>query len=190
MSKIHEDQYYLDGLVANNSAVVEKIYSKFSGKVKRYILNNNGTEDDAGDIFQESLIDVYNQAKYKSLQLSCPFEPFFLLVCKRKWLNQLKKKAIIPVTNNDDDLLTLSEDVFKQADELAEQQEQEKLYLKMFEKLSERCREIITLALSDEHQEKIALTLGVTYGYLRKKKSECISSLIQMIKAEKIKHHE
>jgi RNA polymerase sigma factor (sigma-70 family) len=187
LSKIHDDQYFLDGLVANNSAVVEKIYSKFSGKVKRYVTNNNGTEDDAGDIFQESLIDVYNQAKYKSLQLSCPFEPFLLLVCKRKWLNELKKRTVLQVTNNEDDLLNVGEDVFLQADELAEKQEQSQIYLKMFEKLSERCKEIITLALSDEHQEKIASQLGVTYGYLRKKKSECISSLIQMIKSEKDK---
>lgn len=184
MSKIHEDQFYIDGLLQNNHAVIQKIYDKFSGKVKSYIKNNNGTEDDAGDIFQESLIDIYNQAKYKSLKLSCPFEPFFLLVCKRKWLNHLKKKSVVSVTNNQDDLLSISEDAFLQADELAEQEEQSKLYLKMFDRLSERCREIISLALSDEHQEKIAERLGVTYGYLRKKKSECIASLMQMIKSE------
>lgn len=190
MSKIHKDQYYLDGLVQNNNAVVKEIYSKFSGKVKRYIINNSGTEDDAGDIFQESLIDIYNQAKYKKLVLSCPFEPFLLLVCKRKWLNEIKKRAILPVTNNEDDLLSVSEDVFLQADELAEKQEQSQLYLRMFKKLSDRCKEIITLSLSDEHQEKVASQLGVTYGYLRKKKSECISSLVQMIKSEMTKEHE
>lgn len=190
MSKIHKDQFYLEGLVQNNNAVIKEIYSKFSGKVIRYIINNSGTEDDAGDIFQESLIDIYNQAKYKSFELTCPFEPFLILVCKRKWLNELKKRTVLQVTNNEDDLLSISEDVFLLADELAEKQEQSQLYLRMFEKLSERCKEIITLALSDEHQEKIASQLGVTYGYLRKKKSECISSLIQMIKSEKKKNHE
>ena len=78
----------------------------------------------------------------------------------------------------------------KATDELAGKQEQSQLYLKMFKKLSERCKEIITLALSDEHQEKIASQLGVTYGYLRKKKSECVSSLVQMIKSEMAKNHE
>ncbi len=184
MSKIHEDQFYIDGLLQNNHATIQKIYDKFSGKVKSYIKNNNGTEDDAGDIFQESLIDIYNQAKYKGLQLTCPFEPFFLMVCKRKWLNYLKKKSNIQVTNNEDDLLSIGEDVFLRADQLVEEEEQSKLYVMMFEKLSERCREVISLTLTEEHQEKIAERLGVTYGYLRKKKSECIASLMQMIKSE------
>lgn len=188
--KIHKDQFYIEGLLANNSKVIEQIYSKFSGKVKRYVFANSGNEDDAGDIFQECLIDLYNQAKYKQLQLTCPFEPFFLMVCKRKWLNELKKRAVIPVTKNEEDLLNISEDVFIQAEELEQQQRQSALYLTMFEKLSERCREIITLALSDQHQEKIAEQLGVSYGYLRKKKSECLASLIQMIKTEESKSHE
>ncbi len=190
LEKIHKDQFYIEGLLANNSKVIEQIYSKFSDKVKRYISANSGNEDDAGDIFQECLIDLYNQAKYKHLKLSCPFEPFFLMVCKRKWLNELKKRAVIPVTKSEDALLNISEDVFKQAEELEQQQMQSSLYLMMFEKLSERCREIITLALSDEHQEKIAEQLGVSYGYLRKKKSECLASLTQMIKKEGIKNHE
>ncbi len=190
MEKIHKDQFYLDGLVGNDSAVISQIYSKFGNKVERYIIQNSGSTDDAGDIFQECLIDLYNQAKYKDLKLSCPFEAFFLLVCKRKWLNELKKRAVIPVTNSEDDLLNISEDVFNQAEELEEEQKQSALYLKMFEKLSERCREIISLALTNEHQEKIAEQLGVSYGYLRKKKSECTASLIQMIKTEQLKSHE
>lgn len=189
MEKTHKDQFYINGLLANDSKVIGQIYTKFADKVKRYVSANSGDEDDAGDIFQECLIDLYNQAKYKNLKLSCPFEAFFMMVCKRKWLNELKKRAVIPVTKSEDDLLNISEDVFRQADELEEQQRQSSLYLMMFEKLSERCREIITLALSDEHQEKIAEKLGVSYGYLRKKKSECLASLIQMIKTEEHKNH-
>lgn len=184
MAKQHDDQFYLEGLVANDSAVIQKIYARFSGKVKRMIINNSGTEDDAGDIFQESLIDIYNQAKYKELKLTCPFEPFFLMVCKRKWLNHLKKKSNLQVTNNDEDLLSIGEDVFLQADKLVEEEEQSKLYVTMFEKLSDRCKEIINMTLAEKHQEKIAERLNVTYGYLRKKKSECIASLMQMIKSE------
>lgn len=186
----HEDQYYIIGLLENDHKVIQKIYSRFSAKVKRYVLNNSGTEDDAGDIFQESLIDVYNQAKYKNLVLTCPFEPFFLLICKRKWLNHLKKRSTVQVTNNEEDLLSIGEDVFQLADKLLEEEAQSKLYLSVFEKLSERCKEIINLALTNEHQEKIAQQLGVSYGYLRKKKSECIAGLIQMVKSEIKKNDE
>lgn len=189
MNKTHADQFYLEGLVQNDGKIINQIYKRYAHKVKNFILKNNGSEEDAGDIFQECLMDVYNQAKYKDLKLSCPFEPFFLLVCKRKWLNQLKKKSIIPVTNNEFDLLNIGEDVFAMAERVLEEKNQVSLFVKMFEKLSEKCKEVISLSLTLKHQEQIAELLGVSYGYLRKKKSECLAHLIQSIKKEN-KHGE
>ncbi|RYG06187.1 MAG: sigma-70 family RNA polymerase sigma factor [Chitinophagaceae bacterium] len=179
--KVHEDQRYVIALVNNDVALVNEIYKKCAAKVKSFVLFNNGSADDAADIFQEALVDIYNQGKYKNLQLTCPFEPFLLLVCKRKWLNELKKKSASPVTNSEDDLLHIGEDTFEQAEVLAQQQEQTALFLKAFEKLGERCKEIIKWSMQGEAQEKVAETLGVTYGYLRKKKSECMASLVKLI---------
>ena len=109
---IHTDQRFITGLLQNDTALVREIYSRFAGKVKAYILKNNGSEDDAADIFQESLIDIYQQAQQKVLQLTCPFEPFLLLVCKRKWLNELKKRGRQGVTKDPADVYDLGEDVF------------------------------------------------------------------------------
>src|SRR5438105_2613209 len=107
---IHTDQRFINGLLQNDTLTVKEIYERFSGKVKSYILQNNGSEDDAADIFQESLIDIYHQAKSRSLQLSCPFEPFLLLVCRRKWLNELKKRGRHKVTNDTEGLSIIGED--------------------------------------------------------------------------------
>jgi RNA polymerase sigma factor (sigma-70 family) len=178
---VHQDQRYLMALINNDAGLINEIYKKTAGKVKSFIVFNNGSSADAEDIFQESLVDIYNQAKYKNLQLTCPFEPFFLLVCKRKWLNELKKRSILPVTKDDDDLLHIGEDTFEQAEQLLKQQEQSALFLKAFEKLGDRCKEIIKWSMQGEAQEKVAEALGVTYGYLRKKKSECMASLIKLV---------
>src|SRR6218665_738009 len=97
----HPDQRYIEGLLENNNLVVKEIYQRFAGKIKYHILQNSGSEDDAADIFRESIMDIYNQGKYKNLQLTCPFEPFLLLICKRKWLNELKKRGNQPVTKHD-----------------------------------------------------------------------------------------
>ncbi|MFA6278257.1 MAG: sigma-70 family RNA polymerase sigma factor [Pedobacter sp.] len=182
---VHPDQRYLTALITNDTGIVNEIYKKCAGKVKSFIVFNNGTTSDAEDIFQEALVDIYNQAKYKNLQLTCPFEPFLLLVCKRKWLNELKKRAILPVTKSEDDLLHIGEDTFEQAELLEQQQEQAVLFLKAFEKLGERCKEIIKWSMQGDAQEKVAEALGVTYGYLRKKKSECMASLIKMVQVNK-----
>lgn len=183
---MHADQRYIEGLRQNDTRVVEEIYERFAPGIKRHILKNQGTEADAADIFQESLIDIYNQARYKGLVLTCPFEPFLLLVCKRKWLNEIKKRGHIWVTKSTDDLSDYGEDVFATAEKLTGEENKARLFLTQFERLGEKCKEILKLSLSGERQEKIASVLGVTYGYLRKKKSECMATLLSYIQDQHI----
>lgn len=183
---IHTDQRYIHALLNNDVLLVKEIYQKFAGRVKQYILANNGTEDDAADVLQETLIDIYNQAKHKQLQLTCPFEPFLLLLCKRKWLNELKKRDRRPVTKEASDV-SIGEDVFALAEQCRQNGEKLQVFLECFEKLGQKCREIIQKSLSGEAQEIIAEELKVSYGYLRKKKSECMASLVEMIWNQKSK---
>jgi RNA polymerase sigma factor (sigma-70 family) len=181
---IHTDQRYITGLLQNDTAVVREIYDRFAGKIKGHIMQNSGSEDDAADIFQESLIDIYQQAQFKGLQLTCPFEPFLLLVCKRKWLNELKKRSRQGVTKDPDDVYDLGEDSFALADQVHLQDEKAKLFAAMFSKLGERCQEVISKCLAEKPQDEVATELGVSYAYLRKKKSECMAELIKMIKTK------
>jgi RNA polymerase sigma factor (sigma-70 family) len=181
LKKRHPDHRFIEALLSNDQKVVQEIYAKHSAKIKRYVTHNSGSESDASDVMQEALIDIYQQAKHKSFQLTCPFEPFLLLVCKRKWLNELKKRSVLQVTNLDDDLLVVGEDVFAEAELLEKQNEEAKHFALMFEKLGDRCKEIIRESLTGDALEKVAEKLGVTYGYLRKKKSECMASLIKLI---------
>jgi len=183
---IHPDQRYIDGLLRNDNLIIREIYKRFAARIKLYITRNNGSDEDAADIFQECLIDIYNQAHHRQLQLTCPFEPFFLLVCKRKWLNELKKRGSQPVTKNEIELSNLGEDVFRSAELVVEEEDRAKQVMAHFERLGEKCREILKLSLTGQAQEKIAEKLGVTYGYFRKKKSECLSTLIGYIKGN---HH-
>jgi DNA-directed RNA polymerase specialized sigma24 family protein len=114
------------------------------------------------------------------LQLTCPFEPFLLLVCKRKWLNELKKRGRQPVTKDVDDV-SIGEDVFAMAEQLQHQYQKMQVFLQCFKELGKACQDILQKCLGGEDQEKIAEQLKITYGYLRKKKSECMASLTKMI---------
>ena len=181
----HPDQRYIEGLLHNDGPMVDEIYRKYANTIRSFILKNNGSEDDAADIFQEALIDLYNQARFKDLQLSCPFEAFLLLVCKRKWYNLQKKRGQHRVTNSTEEVSQVGEDVFAAAERLAMEESRARLFTEQFARLGEKCREILTLCLTGGAQEKIAERLGVTYGYLRKKKSECMATLLSYIQAQK-----
>ncbi|WP_211999839.1 RNA polymerase sigma factor [Chitinophaga sp. HK235] len=180
----HPDQRYLDGLLSNDTRLVQEIYERFAGKIRRFITQHQGSDEDAADIFQEAIMDLYHQARHKELRLTCPFEPFFLLICKRKWLNELKKRGRQPVTKKLDDLYDVGEDVFAAAEKVVQEEAQAGMFLEQFARLGEKCREILGRYLAGEAQEQIAQAMGVTYGYLRKKKSECMATLLSYVQKQ------
>ena len=178
--KIHEDQFYIVGLKNNDSSIINTIYKKFVPKVVHYIKMNSGDEDNAQDVIQEVLIAIYRQAKENNLQLTCPFDAYFFLLCKRRWLNELKKSSNKEVTLQDENVSkdeSLQEMLF-QTELFTEKQA---LFEKMFQKLGEKCQEVLKLSFVTKTMEEVATKLNVTYAYVRKKKSLCTGQLTQMI---------
>ena len=183
--KVHEDQKYIDGLLQNNSFIINTIYKKFVPKVTNYIYNNSGTNEKAKDIIQEVLVAIYHQAKDKNLQLTCPFDAYFFLLCKRKWLNELKKNEQKKVTNLNEALYNIGE-----VDELVLQtsiyEQKHVLFETMFEKLGKACKELLKSCFSTKSVEVSAKKLGISYAYARKKKSLCTGKLTELIKSSPI----
>lgn len=177
---VHPDQLYIEGLANNDSAVIQSIYKKFVPKVVSYIKNNSGDADQAQDVIQEVLILLFNQAKTEQLKLTCPFDAYFFLLCKRRWLNEIKKSSNKGVTIKEE-LTSIQE----AADEMVLQtehfDEKQQLYDVMFQKLGEKCQELLKLSFTLPSMEEVAEKLSVTYGYVRKKKSLCIGQLTQWI---------
>lgn len=176
----HPDQRYIDGLVQNNSGIIQEIYKKFVPKVSHYVLNNSGDSDRAQDVVQEVLITIYSQAKTKGLQLTCPFDAYFFLLCKRRWLNELKKVSNKGVTTMDENV-SIDESVAEMALQTEVFDEKQSLFDEMFQKLGEKCRELLQLSFVTKTMEEVAEKLKVTYGYVRKKKSLCTGQLTEMI---------
>ena len=142
---LHPDQMYIDGLVQNNSSIIQSIYKKFVPKVTNYIRTNSGDDDQAQDVVQEVLITIYNQAKTKGLQLTCPFDAYFFLLCKRRWLNEIKKSSSKEVTLHDENV-SIDESVQEMTFQTEVFDEKQSLFDEMFQKLGEKCQEVLKLS--------------------------------------------
>lgn len=177
----HSDQRYIEGLLANNSFVIRSIYEDFVPKVINYICRNNGNRDAAQDVIQEVLIIIYKQAQQKELMLSCPFDAYFFLLCKRKWLNELKKGKGVEVTINEE-ITSIDDKTSEEALATELFEEQEHLFNHMFEKLGKACKDLLKATFQIKSMEEVAKKLNMSYAYARKKKSLCIGNLTKMIK--------
>lgn len=177
---MHVDQIYIQYLKENNQKGINLIYKKYALHIVSLIKNNSGTEDDGYDIFQESLVDIYHMALEKDFQLTTNFKSFLMLVCKRKWLNALKKRKI-EVTKSTEDLFHIEDMSLSTYEQDIIQVEKENLVMKILDTLGKSCQDIIRRCITEKHQEKIAESLGISYAYLRKKKSECMAELIKRV---------
>lgn len=178
----HQDQKYIDALITNDVAILDELYQRFSGKIKWMVLQNNGTEADAGDVFQDALLSIYRKASAGNFVLTCPFEAFLFTICKRRWLKELIKRRQQWVTTGENEEYNVGEDSFKLAEEIEKNEARISLFSEKLAELGEACRQLLRLSWGGRSMEEVAKALNMTYGYARKKKSLCMEKLIVLVK--------
>lgn len=85
------EQALLKGLALNDSKAIETIYRDNFSMVQAFILQNNGSYDDARDIFQEAMIALYEKAQSESFVLTCQIKTYVYSICRRLWLKRLQQ---------------------------------------------------------------------------------------------------
>ena len=85
------EQALLQGLANSDTKAIETIYKQNYNMVQSFILNNNGSYDDARDIFQEAMIALYEKTKSESFFLTCKINTYVYSVCRRLWLKRLQQ---------------------------------------------------------------------------------------------------
>lgn len=91
MSTTEQEHLLLKGLAKSDKASVEAIYRENYAVIQSFILNNNGTIDDARDIFQEAMVVLYEKSKDVSFSLHCQIRTYLYSICRRLWLKRLQQ---------------------------------------------------------------------------------------------------
>ncbi|MBV6442207.1 MAG: hypothetical protein EPGJADBJ_03911 [Saprospiraceae bacterium] len=179
---MHTDTRYIHALLHNDRQLIEEIYTRYSARIARFVQANNGSADDARDVFQEALISISRQALRPGFVLTCPFEAYLYCVCRGKWLNELKRRQREIVTISETGGYAGTEIADALADATMLEEERDRLFRLFFEKLSAGCRQLLRLAWSGISMEEVSAQLGMSYGYARKKKHECVNQLMTQIR--------
>lgn len=177
----HPDTRYLVALLSNDNQVIAEIYARFAERIERMVLSNSGSSDDARDVFQEGLISINRQARRPNFVLTCPFEAYLWCVCRGKWLNELRRRRREEVTISHFEGYTdvhLAEDL---AEALLREEDRDHLFRRCFEQLGASCRQLLQLAWTGLSMEQVSQRMGISYGYARKHKSECIGQLMNRV---------
>jgi RNA polymerase sigma factor (sigma-70 family) len=81
------------GLLNNSDAMLKTIYVAYFPMILQLVVNNNGNEDDAKDVYQEAIIVLYNKVRAGNFELSSKLKTFIYSVCRRLWLKRLHQMS-------------------------------------------------------------------------------------------------
>jgi RNA polymerase sigma factor (sigma-70 family) len=89
--------YYFDELILaeirkNNEGALRELYKTHYPMVFNLICSNAGTEQEAKDVYQETIIAFYEKAQQADFVLTCKIKTFLYAVARRIWLKRLYEK--------------------------------------------------------------------------------------------------
>jgi RNA polymerase sigma factor (sigma-70 family) len=84
----------LKGLAINDNMSIELIYRENYPIIQSMIVNNNGSPDEAKDVFQESMIVLFDKARQPGFELTCQVGTYLFSVARRIWLKRLQQAGI------------------------------------------------------------------------------------------------
>lgn len=176
----YTEQELLEGIVAQKNDVLESIYDVNYKTIRQLVLLNNGKEEDAKDIFQETLVIIYRKLQKDELSLNCSLKTYIYSVARLLWLKELENKRNRNVNLAEcDQYVDIEDNVYQ----LVEVNERLKLYHEQFEQLSNDCKKILKLFLNNISIAEITKIMGYSsVQHTKNRRYRCKKSLIERIR--------
>src|SRR4030042_1644704 len=174
------DLSLIRGIKNKDEKTVALIYRKVFPMIRKFILKNKGSVQDAEDIFQEALLIIYRNVQRDEFNLTCKFSTFVYKICKNLWNKELRRRKFSHVSyyEKEDLLEEISFDTQTEKDLI-------KMYLKHIKNLSQSCQKILLLHFENRSIDEIMNVMGYKVRQTAlDKKFRCKKQLIDAIKSD------
>ena len=172
---------YLNALITNNSAVIEKLYIESYPSIRKFVIQNKGQEADAEDIFQKAIIQISVRYRKEKFEIKSSFEAYLFTACKNLWRKELNKSQR-RVTSLE--LMEQPDGDHDMALSILEQKRWE-VFNESLKQLSENCREILQMFFNKNAYQEIVQKLGYSSETVaRQRVFKCKNKLSQLVKED------
>jgi len=173
----YSDAEFVEGLRTGNNEILAALYKKYYQLVLKLIVNNNGNHEAAQDIYQETVIVLYENVQKTGFELKCQLQTYIYSVARRLWLKQLKKngRTFLMKEDEENEVADVAGDV-----EAFEAREEEIVQMnKSLAQLGEPCATLIReFYVNRKSMEEIAGQFGYTNANNAKtQKYKCLQRL-------------
>ncbi|HEU0063551.1 MAG TPA: sigma-70 family RNA polymerase sigma factor [Flavisolibacter sp.] len=149
----------LQGLARSDKKAIELLYRENFNMIQALVIKNNGTTEDAKDIFQEAMIVLYEKAQSGTFELNCQIKTFIYSVSRRIWLKRLLQENRLNISESQEEIVNVDEEV-------ADYEKRNKEYIMMEKALNsigEPCKSLLeSFYIKKKSMQEIASGFGYT----------------------------
>ncbi|WP_293896830.1 sigma-70 family RNA polymerase sigma factor [Sporocytophaga sp.] len=170
------DEKLIEGMYNPSSGALEILYKRHFPMINRMVIKNNGSENEAMDIYQEAFIIFYEKLKTENFKLQCQAKTFLYSICRNLWLKKLTEKKRFPAITNE------SENFISVEDSILEAEYRENDFLKLQSALNligEPCKGLLEdFYLHQKSMEEIRIKFQYTNAdNAKNQKYKCLQRL-------------
>jgi len=170
------DNTILEGIRKQDDKVLNYLYDNYFQAVKNHVIKNSGSIDDVSDVFQDTIIALYEKVLVDNFNLTSDLKGYFFGIARNIWSVHLRHKTRTQELNID----VAEED----EDEIFDPAFQ-KILTKAFNRLKPDCQAVLTMHYDGISYEEIAAVMKLkNETYARRKKYLCKEALMEFIKED------
>lgn len=182
--KRFSDEELIYGLKKRDNQTLQYIYSNYYDPVRQLIISNNGSDDDAEDVFQEALIIVFKRLNDDAqFELTSAFKTYIYSICRLIWLKKLREQRKLDVTELKREMEEYIE--FEEPPPVEDKDLRLAIYQRNLLHIPEDCQHILRMTAENIKSKDIADKLGFrSESYVRKRRHFCKEFLVNKIKED------
>ena len=175
----------IKGLRDGESHAFDWVYKNCFSKATTYVLQHQGSNQDAEDFFQEALFVLVQKLRTPGFELTSSCSTFLYAIVRNLWLYHQRKAGRVIITEQDQ-LLHLAElageDYWHELHALQEQDLKQQGVLRAMEQLGDDCRQLLLLTFyENKNEDEIAQTMNYQRGFVKVKRFRCLSQLKKIL---------
>ena len=183
--KSFSEEDIIVGLRKRDNQVIQFIYKENFDKIGALVTNNNGSDDDAEDVFQEALIIIFKRLRDEdNFDLTSTFTTYLYSISRLIWLKKLRETRKMEVTELKREMEEYIE--FEEPPPVADKDLRLAVYQRNLKLIPEDCQKILTFTAQNVAAKDIAEKLGFRSDtYVRKRRHFWKEFLVNKIKEDK-----
>jgi RNA polymerase sigma factor (sigma-70 family) len=176
------DDDILRGVMSGDRLTIKWLYETLGPKIVGYVLNNSGSREDGQEVFQNTILRVFQNVKNGHYNNAGKFSPYFFTIAINVWHEELRYRK----RQAHDDLIPEATDNTQEDHELSILKDKKLSALHLaLQKIGEKCRELLQkFHFEDKASKELAIEYDIADNVVRKRLFDCREKLRHLTLAE------